>query len=109
MGLAQLNAAKAEVRQMIAELARAKDDLARAIANLGTPGEDNPRLRRAEADLESAQLNLEFTQVRAPVDGYVTNLQLRVGDSAIANQPIVAIIDASSFYVEAFWGCPRFC
>jgi multidrug resistance efflux pump len=103
MGLAQLNAAKAEVRQMIAERARAKDDLARAIANLGTPGEDNPRLRRAEADLESAQLNLEFTQVRAPVDGYVTNLQLRVGDSAIANQPIVAIIDASSFYVDAFF------
>jgi multidrug resistance efflux pump len=103
MGLAQLNAAKAQVRQVMAELARAKDDLARAIANLGTPGEDNPRLRRAEADLESAQLNLEFTQVRAPVDGYVTNLQLRVGDSAIANQPIVAIIDASSFYVEAFF------
>jgi multidrug resistance efflux pump len=103
MGIAQLNAAKAQVRQVMAELARAKDDLARAIANFGTPGEDNPRLRRAEADLESAHLNLEFTQVRAPVDGYVTNLQLRVGDSAITNQPIVAIIDASSFYVEAFF------
>jgi multidrug resistance efflux pump len=103
MAVAQLSGARAQVNQTIAERARAKDDLARAIANLGTPGEDNPRVRRAEADLETAQLNLEFTKVRAPADGYVTNLQLRVGDSAVANEPIVAIIDANSFYVEAFF------
>jgi multidrug resistance efflux pump len=48
-------------------------------------------------------LNFNFTTVWAPADGYVTNLQLRVGDSAIANQPTVAIIDANSFYVEAFF------
>jgi multidrug resistance efflux pump len=91
------------VNQTTAELARAKDDLARAIANLGAPGEDNPRLRRAEAALETAQLNLDFTKVWAPTDGYVTNLQLRAGDSAVANQPIMAVIDATSFYVEAFF------
>jgi multidrug resistance efflux pump len=88
---------------MTAELAQAKDDFARGIADLGTPGEDNPRLRRAAADLEIAQLNLDFTKVWAPMDGYVTNLQLRVGDSAVANQPIMAVIDANSFYVEAFF------
>ena len=73
------------------------------MADLGTPGEDNLRIRRAEADLELAQQNLDFTTVRAPVDGYITNLQLRAGDSAVTNQPIVAIIDAHSFYVEAFF------
>ena len=103
MAVAQLNGSKAQVNQATAELARAKDDLARAIANLGAPGEDNPRLRRAEADLETAQLNLDFTKVWAPTYGYVTNLQLRVGDSAVANQPIMALIDATSFYVEAFF------
>jgi multidrug resistance efflux pump len=46
---------------------------------------------------------LDFTKVRAPVDGYITNLQSRVGDSAVANQPIVAVIDPDSFYVEAFF------
>jgi multidrug resistance efflux pump len=60
-------------------------------------------VRRAEADLEIAQQNLNFTKVSAPVDGYITNLQLRVGDSAVANQPIVAVIDPNSFYVEAFF------
>jgi len=103
MALAQLDAARAQVNQMTAELAGAKADLARATADLGPPGEDNPRLRRAEADLETAQLNLDFTKVRAPADGYVTNLQLRVGDSAVANQAIMAVIDANSFYVEAFF------
>ncbi len=101
--LAKLTGAKAQVSQMTAALARAKDDLARGIADLGTPGEDNPRLRRAAADLETAQLNLGFTKVRAPTDGYVTNLLLHVGDSAVANQPIMAVIDANSFYVEAFF------
>jgi len=103
LAAAQLSEARARVSQTIAAVAQAKDDLARGLANLGTPGENNPRLRRAEADLETAQLNLDFTKVWAPADGYVTNLQLRVGDSAVANQPIVAIIDANSFYVQAFF------
>jgi multidrug resistance efflux pump len=35
-----------------------------------------------EATLEEAELNLEFTRVRAPVNGYVTNLNLRLGTTA---------------------------
>jgi multidrug resistance efflux pump len=101
--LAKLNGAKAQVNQATAELDRSQDGPARALADLGTPGEDNPRLRRASADLEIAQLNLEFTKVWAPTDGYITNLQSSVGNSAVANQPIVALIDASSFYVQAFF------
>jgi multidrug resistance efflux pump len=101
--LAKLNGAKAQVNQATAELDRSQDGLARALADLGTPGEDNPRLRRASADLEIAQLNLEFTKVWAPTDGYITNLQSSVGNSAVANQPIVALIDANSFYVQAFF------
>jgi multidrug resistance efflux pump len=103
VALAKLNAAKANVIQMTAAVVQAKDDLARGIADLGTPGEDNPRLRRAFADLEIAQLNLDFTKVWAPTDGYVTNLQLHAGDSVVANQPTMALIDANSFYVQAFF------
>lgn len=103
VALAQLNGARAQVNQATAAVERSKADLARAIADLGAIGEDNPRVRRAEADLELAQQNLGFTKVWAPVDGYITNLQLRAGDSAVANQPIVAVIEAKSFYVEAFF------
>jgi multidrug resistance efflux pump len=103
VAVAKLDSAKAHVSQAMADLAQAKADVARGLADLGTPGENNPRLRRAAADLEAAQLNLSFTKVLAPVDGYVTNLLLYVGDSAVANQPIMAVIDANSFYIEAFF------
>jgi len=103
MALAKLTSARARVGQMTAEVAQGKADLARSQADLGTPGDNNPRLRRATADLEAAELNLEFTKVWAPADGYVTNLQLQVGDSAVANQPIMALIDVASFYIEAFF------
>jgi multidrug resistance efflux pump len=103
VALAGLSEAKAKVSQTTAALAQANDDLARGLANLGPPGADNPRLRRAAADLELAQLNLDFTKVRAPTDGYVTNLQLHVGDSAAADQATLALIDANSFYVQAFF------
>jgi multidrug resistance efflux pump len=103
VALARLSEARSRVNQMTDAHTQAKDELARGLANLGAPGQANARLRRASADLELAQLNLDFTKVWAPRDGYVTNLQLGSGDSAVANQPILALIDANSFYVQAFF------
>ncbi len=56
-----------------------------------------------QATLEDARLDLEFTRVRAPVDGYVTNLNLRLGSQAVANQPSLALVDANSFWVHGFF------
>lgn len=103
VAVARLSGARSHVNQATADLERSRADLARAKANLGVLGDANPRLRRAEVELKLAQQNLDFTTVSAPEDGYITNLQLRAGDSAIANQPIVAVIEANSFYVEAFF------
>jgi len=103
VAVAKLGADRAKVSQMTAALAQAKADLARGLADLGVIGEHNPRLRRVAAELEIAQLNLDFTKVWAPTDGYVTNLRSGVGDSAVAHQPMLAVIDANSFYVQAFF------
>ena len=103
VALAGLSEAKAKVSQATAALAQAEDNVARGLADLGAPGEDNPRRRRAAADLELAQFNLDFTKVWAPTDGYVTNLQVHIGDSVVANQPMLALIGANSFYVQAFF------
>ena len=43
-----------------------KEKLARAKADLGAPGEENAQLRGAKAQLETAQLNLEFTKPKFP-------------------------------------------
>ncbi|MGF1687844.1 HlyD family secretion protein [Photobacterium japonica] len=57
----------------------------------------------AEAALQEAKLNLSFTTVKAPVDGFITNLTLHVGSQVVANQPVVALIDQHSFWIEGFF------
>jgi multidrug resistance efflux pump len=57
----------------------------------------------AQANLHTARLDLEFTEVRAPVDGYVTNLKLRYGTQTVANQPALALIDTNSFWVYGYF------
>jgi len=64
--------AVAGLAQAKANLHKAEANLAEARANRGAPGGENPQVRAAVAELEQAELDLEFTTVRAPVDGYVT-------------------------------------
>jgi multidrug resistance efflux pump len=103
--VAQAILAKAEAQRTQANSAKlqAQAELARAKAELGAPGEDNAQLRAAKAALETAKLNLEFTQARASVDGYVTNLNLRLGSQAVANQPALALVDIASFWVHGYF------
>ena len=99
------NLDKAESALVQAQSARlqAEAELARAQAELGAPGEENAQLRAAKAEQETAKLDLEFTRVVAPVDGYVTNLNLRLGSTAVANQPALALVDVNSFWVHGFF------
>ncbi len=95
--------AEAQLLQMQASLSEAKANLAKAKADLGAPGEQNAQVRQAKADVRSAELNLEFTQVKAPVDGYVTNLNLRLGSQAVENQPALALVDVNSYWIVGFF------
>ncbi len=95
--------AEAELLQMQASLSEARANLAKAQADLGAPGDQNAQVRLAKAKVQSAELDLEFTRQRAPVDGYVTNLNLRLGSQAVANQPIMALVDVNSYWVTGFF------
>tara|TARA_R110002049_G_scaffold177382_8_gene344539 strand:+ start:13672 stop:14556 length:885 start_codon:yes stop_codon:yes gene_type:complete len=53
--------------------------------------------------LRSAKLNLGYTQIRAPVDGYVSNVDFQVGTQAVANSPILALVDSNSFWVFGYF------
>lgn len=57
----------------------------------------------AQAMLEEARLNLAFTKIYAPVDGFITNLTLQPGTMAVADTPLVALINKNSFWIEAFF------
>lgn len=91
---AELKAAEASVRQAEAELERAKE-------SLGPKGADNPQLREAAAALEQARLDLVRTEVFAPSDGLITNLQLTVGQYASVGQPVMTFIDIGDYWISA--------
>lgn len=57
----------------------------------------------AKADLHGAKLNLSYTKVYAPVDGFITHLRLRKGSQAVANQSMLALVDTESFWIDAFF------
>ena len=60
-------------------------------------------LASAKAALSQAEINLQRTEVRSPVDGYVTNLLMRVGDFARAGTPNVSVIDENSYWIDAYF------
>jgi multidrug resistance efflux pump len=93
----------ASLAQARASLAQSQADLAETRAILGAAGNANASIRAARAAVEQAELNLEFTEVRAPVDGYVTNLNLRLGSQAVANQPALALVDNSSYWIDGYF------
>ena len=116
---AAVNQSRAELRSAKVRALNAKEEAQRAerirIRNPGAMSkqeletkQNNQRDAEAsvlkfEAALEQAKLNLEFTLVKAPVDGYVTNLNLRLGSQAVANQPALALVDINSFWIYGFF------
>ncbi|GBQ28240.1 major facilitator superfamily multidrug resistance transporter HlyD/EmrA/FusE [Acetobacter estunensis NRIC 0472] len=57
----------------------------------------------ARAALDVAKLNLQRSVLYSPVNGYITNLNLRVGDYATAGQARLAVIDSDSYWVYGYF------
>lgn len=81
-----------------AALAQASREQARADADIATAN-----VHQAEVQLAQARLNLARTQVRAPTNGYVTNLNLHVGDYLNAGNPVLALVNSDAFYVAGYF------
>ena len=59
------------------------------------------RIQAAEAKLREAQLKVEYCTVRAPFDGWVTNLNTQVGQYVAEGQQLFALVDDTNWYVMA--------
>ncbi len=53
--------------------------------------------------LKASKLNLTYTKVYAEVDGYVSNINFQKGSQAVANRAILALVDASSYWVFGYF------
>ncbi|WP_374575496.1 efflux RND transporter periplasmic adaptor subunit [Phenylobacterium sp.] len=61
------------------------------------------RLAQAQARRDLAALDLKRTEIRAPSDGYLSEITLRAGDYVSAGKPVLALIDARSFRVDGYF------
>lgn len=98
---ARYDEAKASLDSAEAAVVKAQADLQRARQELGSAGSDNPQIKQALAVLEKARLDLVRTEITAPADGVITNLQLAVGQVVSAGQPALTFIDAGTIWVSA--------
>lgn len=53
--------------------------------------------------MKLAELDVQRSEVRAPRAGQVTNLQLAEGNYVRAGEPVLALVDEASFYVQAYF------
>ncbi|HMD66781.1 MAG TPA: efflux RND transporter periplasmic adaptor subunit, partial [Stellaceae bacterium] len=59
--------------------------------------------QQAQANLDQARVNLERTQIRSPVNGWVTNLLAQLGDYANVGQNEISLVDADSFWIDGYF------
>lgn len=97
----EVDRARTAQRAAQAELNTAVREAQRASAAVS--GVDALVAQRAEvkAQIAIAELNLEFTEVRAPFDGRVVSLRTTVGQFASALKPVFTLIDTRHWYVVA--------
>lgn len=97
--------ADADYKQAAASSRRASAVLAAAERQLDVIAtrkqQADAALAAALADLETARLNLEYTELRAPFDGTVGNRSARPGAYAAAGAALLSLVPAHGLWVDA--------
>jgi multidrug resistance efflux pump len=93
-----LEEASTQAQASAAALADAEDAIAKARQ---TQTLHEATVKAIAARIAYLQWQLDQTKVLAPTDGTITNLTLRVGDQAIANNALIGLVDAHAWRILA--------
>ena len=92
----QYDNAKTNLEVADARVKNAEEMLNQAIADLGgdltTSPEERSIVREARQQQSQATLNLAYTNIYAPTDGYITSKNVEVGNKVNYGQPLMAIL-----------------
>lgn len=91
---------EAERRQKLTQLAVTKEQKQTYASNAVVA---QAQYQQAAANLQQAQVNLQRTEIRSPVNGWVTNLLAQLGDYANVGQNLISLVDADSFWVDGYF------
>ncbi|MFM0060867.1 HlyD family secretion protein [Paraburkholderia phytofirmans] len=81
----------------------AKQSLADYSADVAAYSAAEAAVKAAVVEQQTAVLNLARSEVHAPSDGFITNLNLYPGDFVTAGTARVALIDSRSFWVYGYF------
>ncbi len=96
----EVKQAEARRRQNLTDLATTPEEQQ---IYVGNAVQAKAAYEAAAHQLAQANLNLKRTEIVSPVDGYVTNLLLRVGDYAVTGVSNVSVIDSNSFWIDGYF------
>ena len=99
--VAALTATRAQHLATEAAFRQSKSDRTKAEESIGQLENTNARIAAAEAAVHSAELDLEFTRVRAPFTGRVVNLNISPGAFARSGMEVFTLVDSGTWYVMA--------
>ena len=110
----RLAEAAVEQAKAVLQNARAEAERRRKLTNISVSDEEKEiyasratsaeaAYQQALANLDQARVNLGRTRIVAPTTGYVTNLQVQLGDFVNIGQRSIAVIDAASYWVDAYF------
>lgn len=94
----ELDQALAEEQALLKE---AEANVVVAEREYGTPETIQAQIDKATSELTLAKLNHEWTVVRAPANGYVTNFSLRKGDVVEAADELFPFVETGEWWIEA--------
>jgi membrane fusion protein (multidrug efflux system) len=99
---AALDAAQGSISEFSSSRRAAQGQLAANSALLsGLTENTDPAVLAAKARRDAAQLNLDRTEIRAPIDGVVSRLQVQIGQRLNPGQTIMTIVPLANVHVEA--------
>jgi len=108
---AKANLAKDKATQIQAELneKRALDLFSRKVistqerdTNVATAESSRASVQADEAAVDQAELNLGYTKVKAPIDGYVTKEAVAIGDYLQVGQTLMALVPPRVWIIANF-------
>jgi multidrug resistance efflux pump len=91
---------EAQRRQELTQLAVTKEEKQTYESNAV---EAQAQVQQAQANLDQAQVNLKRTEIRSPVNGWVTNLLAQLGDYANVGENEISLVDADSFWIDGYF------
>jgi len=98
---ASVDAARQQIGQAEAALKIALSDQAKVEAERFQVESLNAQQKEAAAKLEQARLDLAYTTIKAPIEGFVAQKNIQLGDRVKTGQPFMAVVPIQAAYAEA--------